>query len=222
MSAEPSPKSAAIRELESLRIARAEPRRRGPWLPIAIAVVVLAIVAGVAYQVYLRTLGRPPEVQTAVVSVRHAGNPGVMLTGSGYVVTSHKYITIGTKILGQIIKEPIEEGKLVKKGDLLARIDDLDYRAQLQQATADHNLAEANVKLKYAQAQRLRTLHQEGVASQDELDVANNALAVAESALERSSAAIAYAQYFVDQCTIRSPINGVVLKKYREVGDTIN
>lgn len=221
MSAEAS-KNPAIRELESLRIARAEQKRRGPLLPIAITVVVLAILAGAGYEAYLRTLGRPPEVQTAVVSVRHAGNPGVMLTGSGYVVTSHKYITIGTKILGQIVQEPIEEGKLVRKGDLLAKIDDRDYRAQLHQAIADRDLADANVKLKYAQAQRLRALRQEGVASQDELDVANNALSVAQAGLDRANAAIAFAQYYVNQCVIRSPLNGVVLKKFREVGDTIN
>ncbi len=73
-------------------------------------------------------------MQTAYVTMRRAGQPGVILTGSGYVVTQHKYITIGTKILGQIMEEPIEEGQHVKKGDLLARIDDRDYRAQLHQA----------------------------------------------------------------------------------------
>lgn len=53
---------------------------------------------------------------------------GPLLTGSGYVITRDKYITIGTKILGQIVEEPIEEGKHVKKGDLLARIDDATTR----------------------------------------------------------------------------------------------
>ncbi len=50
-----------------------------------------------------------------------------IVTGSGYVVTQHKYIVIGTKILGQIVEEPIEEGQHVRSGDLLARIDDRDY-----------------------------------------------------------------------------------------------
>ncbi len=81
------PKNSAVRELESLRIARAEPKRRSRLLPIAIILVVLALLAGAGYEVYLRTLGRPPEVQTAMVTVRSAGQPGVMLTGSGYVVT---------------------------------------------------------------------------------------------------------------------------------------
>ncbi len=74
---------------------------------------------------------------------------------------------IGTKILGQIVAEPIEEGQRVKIGDLLARIDDRDYEAQLKQAYADRNLAPANVVLKRARADRMRELYAKGVESKD-------------------------------------------------------
>jgi RND family efflux transporter MFP subunit len=120
------------------------------------------------------------------------------------------------------MEEPIEEGQLVKRGDLLARIDDRDYRAQLDQAKAARDVAAANVRLEYARAKRFRQLYREGVASRDELDKAENELAVARAELKRADATIAYAKFNVEQCTIRSPINGIVLKKYREQGDTIN
>jgi RND family efflux transporter MFP subunit len=120
------------------------------------------------------------------------------------------------------MEEPIEEGQHVKKGDLLARIDDRDYRAQLHQANADRDLAAANVRLKQTQAARLRTLYKSGVASRDQLDVAENALDTAHANLARSVAAIDFARFNVSQCYITSPINGIVLKKYRELGDTIN
>ena len=216
------PKSSAVRELESLRIARAEPKRRSRLLPIAITVVVLAVLAGVGYEVYMRTLGRPPEVQTAMVTVRSAGQPGVMLTGSGYVVTKHKYISVGTNVSGTIVSEPIEEGQLVQKGSLLAKIDDRNYRGLLNQAIADRDLAAANVQLDLAEAKRLRTLRSEGVVSQDELDQTENKLAVAQASLEKANAAIYSAQYFISQCIITSPINGIVLTKYHEIGDNIN
>jgi RND family efflux transporter MFP subunit len=212
-----------IRELESLRIARAEkPAKRRVLLPVLGALAGIGILGAVGYVVWSRTLGRPPEVQTAIVAVRRAGQPGVILTGSGYIVTKHKYITIGTKILGQIIAEPIQEGQHIRRGDLLARIDDRDYLAQLHQADADRELAVANVKLKRAQTQRERALFKNGVASRDELDVSENSLAVAEAVLARADAAVDYAKFNVSQCVITSPINGIVLKKYREVGDTIN
>jgi RND family efflux transporter MFP subunit len=212
-----------IRELESLRIARSEqPKRPSRLLPILIGLAAVAVLGATGYFAWSKTLGKPPEVQTAIVMIRRAGQPGVILTGSGYIVTKHKYITIGTKILGQIVAEPIQEGQHIKKGDLLARIDDRDYLAQLHQADADRKLALANVKLKRAQAARQRTLYQNGVASRDEFDVAENSLAVAEAALARADAAIDFAKFNVSQCVITSPINGIVLKKYREIGDTIN
>jgi RND family efflux transporter MFP subunit len=215
-------KTSAVRELESLRIARAEPKRRSRMLPAAITLVALAIVTGVGYEIYLRTLGRPIEVQTAMVSVRSAGQPGVMLTGSGYVVTKHKYISVGTNVVGTIVLEPIEEGMLVKKGTLLAKIDDRNYRGLLNQATADRDLARANVKLDAAELKRSRTLNEQGFLSQDELDQAENKLAVAQASLEKADASIDSAQYFIDQCIITSPINGIVLAKYHEIGDNIN
>ena len=212
-----------IRELESLRITRGEePPRRRRVIPIVLAAVALATAAAAGYGLYAHTLGRPLAVETAPVTLIAAAQQGPMLTGSGYVITRDKYITIGTKILGQIVEEPIEEGKHVKKGDLLARIDDRDYQAQLHQAVADRDLARANLKLAQVKATRERTLYRNGVASRDELDVTENALAVAQAALARAEASIDYARFNVGQCLIASPISGVVLKKYREIGDTIN
>jgi RND family efflux transporter MFP subunit len=218
-----APKGPNIRELESLRIARsAAPKKPSRLVPAAITLVVVAVIGAAGYAVYQRTLGRPPEVQTAIVTVKQAGQAGTVLTGSGYIVTDHKYIVIGTKILGQIVEEPIEEGQRVKKGDLLARIDDRDYQAQLKQAYADRDLAAANVVLKRARAERLRTLYQQGVESKDALDDAENQLSVAEADLKKSDGEIEFAKFNVSQTVITSPINGVVLQKYRELGDTIN
>jgi HlyD family secretion protein len=218
-----TPRGPNIRELESLRIARAaQPKKPSRIVPAAITLAVLAVVGVAGYVVYQKTLGRPPEVQTAIVAVKEAGQAGTVLTGSGYIVTQHKYIVIGTKILGQIVAEPIEEGQRVKVGDLLARIDDRDYQAQLKQAYADRDLARANVTLKLSRANRMRELYAKGVESKDSLDDAENQLAVAQADLKKSEGEIEFAKFNVSQTVIASPINGVVLQKYRELGDTIN
>jgi RND family efflux transporter MFP subunit len=211
--------------LDSLRIARTKekPRRRkNPWSSSLPIVLLLLIVGIAAYAVYLRTAGRPPVVQTTMVQATLGNQPGVVLTGSGYVVTRHKYITIGTKILGQIVEEPIEEGQHVKVGDILARIDDRDYQAQLRQAIANRDLAEANVRLKMAQEVRIQKLNGSGAVSTDDYDTAINAADVAQASLKSFDAAIDYAKFNVDQCVITSPIDGIVLQKFRELGDTIN
>jgi RND family efflux transporter MFP subunit len=223
MSTEPSsprPQS-SLRELESLRIARKPETPPSRATPTIIALVLLAGAAFVAYKIYGRTIGRPPEVQTATVSIKQAGQPGTVLTGSGYIVTQHKYITVGTKQFGQIVAEPIEEGQHIRKGDLLAKIDDKEYRAQLRQFQADRELILADIKLYEAQVQRQRALFKAGVVSRDQLDITENKLAQSRAQLKKDENQIDYWQTQVNQCVIRSPINGLVLSKVHEVGDMV-
>src|SRR6266403_2679309 len=216
---------ARTKSLEALRITRPKEkprRRRTPGGLLAIIILVTAVGAATAYEVYLRTLGRPQTVQTIMVLANRGGQPGVILTGSGYVVTRHKYITIGTNILGQIVAEPIEEGQHVRIGDVLAQIDDRDYQAQLRQAAAVRDLSASNLRLDLAKAERARHLIGTGAISKDEYETAMNAAEVAQAAPQRDTAAVDYARFEVGQCVITSPINGIVLHKYRELGDTIN
>src|SRR6266404_1741951 len=212
-------------ELATLRIERPQeqPRRKRSRLVSMSTLLLLTAVLGAAsYVMYAKTLGRPQTVQTIMVLSNGAGQPGVMLTGSGYVVTRHKYITIGTKILGQIVAEPIEEGQHVRIGDVLAQIDDRDYQAQLRQAVAVRDLSESNLRLDLAKAERAGALFGTGIISKDEYETAMNTAEVAQAALKRDTAAVDYAKFEVSQCVITSPINGIVLHKYREMGDTIN
>ena len=216
---------ASNKSLEALRITRPKEkarRKRKPGVLLAMIILATAIGTTAAYEVYLRTVGRPQTVQTIMVLSNRSGQPGVMLTGSGYVVTRHKYITIGTKILGQIVAEPIEEGQHVRIGDLVARIDDRDYQAQLRQAAAARDLSESNLRLALAKAERARDLFGRGTISKDAYETAINVAEVAQAALKRDTAAVDYAKFEVSQCVITSPINGIVLQKYRELGDTIN
>ena len=211
-------------ELDRLRIARPPERARRARNSVVLATVMLlavAIVGAVGYLVYTQTLGRPLTVKTIMVQGSHGAEPAVLLTGSGYIVTRHKYITVGTKILGQIVEEPIEEGQHVKKGDVLARIDDRDYQAQLRQAIAIREMAQANARLTAVKADRARRLARAAIST-EELESAINAADVGQAQLKRDMAAVEFAEFQVSQCVITSPINGIVLRKYRELGDTIN
>src|SRR5467141_657729 len=212
-------------ELETLRIDRPQeqPRRkRSPLISIAVLMVLATILGATGYLIYDKTIGRPPAVQTMMIVARTDGQSGVLLTGSVYIVTRHKYIIIGTKILGQIVDEPIEEGQHIKAGDVLARIDDRDYQAQLRQSIAIRDVAKANLHLLQDKADRARRLITTGAISTDDFETAVTAAKVGQAELERDEAAVDYAKFNVNQCVITSPINGIVLKKYRELGDTIN
>src|SRR6266704_3056331 len=211
-------------ELETLRIERPQerPRRkRSRLISIAMLMVLATVLGAAGYVMYAKTIGRPPTVQTMMIVARRDGQPGVLVPGSSYIVTRHKYITIGTKILGQIVEELIEAGQHIKAGDVLARIDDRDYQAQLRQAIAMRDVAKANLHLLQDKANRARHL-MTGALSTDDFETAITAAEVAQAQLKREEAAVDYAKFNVNQCVIRSPINGIVLKKYRELGDTIN
>ena len=212
-------------ELETLRIVRPQeqPRRkRSRLVSIAILMLLLTVLGAASYVIYAKTVGRSPKVQTMMVVARTDLQSSVLLTGSGYIVTRHKYIIIGTKVLGQIVEEPIEEGQHIKAGDVLARIDDRDYQAQLRQAIASRDVAKANLHLLQNKADRARYLIKTGAISKDDFETAITAGGVGQAELERDEAAVDYAKFNVNQCVISSPINGIVLKKYRELGDTIN
>ena len=212
-------------ELETLRIVRPQeqPRRkRSRLVSIAILMLLLTVLGTASYVIYAKTIGQSPTVQTMMVVARTDRQSSVLLTGSGYIVTRHKYIIIGTKVLGQIVKEPIEEGQHIKAGDVLARIDDRDYQAQLRQAIASRDVAKANLHLLQNKADRARYLIKTGAISKDDFETAITAAGVGQAELERDEAAVDYAKFNVNQCVISSPINGIVLKKYRELGDTIN
>src|SRR5258708_26815715 len=121
-------------ELETLRMERPEeqPRRkRSRSVSIAILMLLTTVLGAVSYVIYAKTIGRSPTVQTMMVVARTDRQSSVLVTGSCYIVTPHKYITIGTKILGQLVEEPIGGGQQIKPGDVLARIYDRDYQPQL-------------------------------------------------------------------------------------------
>src|SRR5436190_17787212 len=155
-------------ELETLRIERPQeqPRRkRSRLVSIAILMVLTTVLGAAGYVMYAKTIGRPPTVQTMMIVARTDRQSSVLLTGSGYIVTRHKYITIGTKILGQIVEEPIEEGQHIKAGEVLASIDDREYQAHLRQAIAIRDVAKANLHVVQDKADRARRLIKPGPIS---------------------------------------------------------
>jgi RND family efflux transporter MFP subunit len=126
----------------------------------------------------------------------------VVLETKGYAVPTAQ-VTVSPKVSGQVIELLIEEGKRVKAGDVLARLDPTEYEAPLRIARAE---------LKLADAELLKT--KEAGSKAD--------LTIAEAKVEMAKARLALAQYRLDSTVIRAPINGTVLLKRAEVGSLIN
>jgi HlyD family secretion protein len=140
------------KDLSVLRIDRTETTRlkninhRRLFVGLAVAAVLIAV-GGI---IGARMLASVPVVKVASVTLQSSPSSGeVVLTAGGYIVAHHT-IQVSSKIVGKVVSVGIEAGDHVKKGQVLVRLDDSEFRAQAEQARA--TLAAAQAKLKELEA----------------------------------------------------------------------
>jgi RND family efflux transporter MFP subunit len=198
-----------------------QPHGRGVLWWIALTIGLAAVIGSASFWLYQKTLGRPPQVQVAFARLvgAEAQSAGAVLSGAGYIVTGDRYISIGVRVPGRIDAYEAQEGDFVHKGDILVRLDDRDYQAALKRAQANLALAQANFVLKQKQEGRMRELHARGLVAAQELDVAENALAVAHAEVRQAEADVMSARVNLDYTRLTSPTDGIVLAKLKEVGE---
>jgi RND family efflux transporter MFP subunit len=215
-------RKAARDDLASLRIdrdaaaRRSAPRRRR-LLWAGGALLALAALGG-----GLRiACGGAPTVRVAYAERTGAGSAPAaqVLTGSGYVVTGERYISLGVRVPSRIEEYLVEEGERVAAGQALVRLDARSYEAALREARASLARARADVELQRKERARTRELVQRNVASLAELDVRENAVRVAEAEAARLEAEIARREVDLEDTVVRAPSDGVILEKLKEVGE---
>lgn len=209
-------------DLESLRIERGAPPAPSarPWKRLRWLVLVALGGAGLLAAGRFWT-ARPVEVRIALAQPAPPGNHFLMpvLSGSGYVVTGERYISIGVRVPGRIDRYFVEEGQSVRAGDALVQLDDRDYRAAVARAEAALGVAEANRALAEAELARGRKLRTQRVISQQELEVFETRAAVARASEMQAQAELSQAKVNLEYTTLRAPSDGVVLAKLKEVGE---
>ena len=124
-------------DLKSLRIDREKKSRRegSPWAArFVVAGVALFALFGAGRFAWVR-LNAAVEVETVRVEMPKQGavGPGIVLNATGYIVAAHK-IEVASKVLGRVAWIGVDKGDRVKEGDVLVRLEDDEYRAQVQQA----------------------------------------------------------------------------------------
>ncbi|HET9531867.1 MAG TPA: efflux RND transporter periplasmic adaptor subunit [Blastocatellia bacterium] len=205
--------------LRSLKIDRAPASAPGPQnrVPrkLLLALSVLVALAAVGYLYFFSTT---KTVSAAEVRVETGGSPAgaTVLTVSGYVVAHHK-IAVGAKVMGRVEWIGVEKGDKVQQGQVLVRLEDDEFRAQVNQAKANLAAAqarldqlragsrpqeklkdraavleaEANLRNAEAEFERIEYLHRAGVAAKADLDRAtaqrDTSRAVLEAARQSSS-----------------------------------
>jgi RND family efflux transporter MFP subunit len=199
------------------------------WLVTGIAIVLLALIA------WKLAASRSVEVEVATVSMVYPSQTFSLLNASGYVVAQRK-AAVSSKATGRLEWLGVEEGSVVRTGQLLARLENRDVAATKDQAAA--NLATARSSLEQARVEqkdaarnlaRNKELVAQGIISQSDYDTAQArhdrdaaATSGALTAINSAQAALRGAEAALDYTLIRAPFDGVVLTKNADVGDIVS
>jgi RND family efflux transporter MFP subunit len=222
-------------ELASLKIdqeARGGGRRGG-----LLAFVVLVLVAGAAGGWFWTQRAQAATVKTAIVTAASGAGaaPGAVLNASGYV-TARRRATVSSKVTGKVLEVFVEEGKAVRKGQVLARLDDSQVRAALavaraQLTTTRGAAAEDQARLREAERQykRLSQLVEEKVVGRAEVETAQSTVESLKARIELATQQVEVAQSQVaalevdlGDMVVRAPFDGVAISKDAQPGEMIS
>ena len=222
-------------DLASLRIdhhARAGGRGRGWWVVLAAVAIVLA--AG--GWLWSKRVDAAPVTTAAVVARTGSGAAaGAVLNASGYV-TARRRATVSSKVTGKVLEVFVEEGKAVRKGQVLALLDDSQMRAALavaeaQLESARRGAAEDEARLRQAELTlgRLEQLVKDQVIGKAELDAARSEVESLRARISLAQQQVKVAESLVHQrrtdltdMTVRAPFDGVAISKDAQPGEMIS
>lgn len=184
------------------------------------ALVIAAVAAIATLAVWLLSGGKKEETitfDTAAVAPANIMN-SITATGTIEPVTS---VTVGTQVSGIVSKLFVDYNSVVKKGQVIAELDKTNLMSQLN--TAKTQLATAQSQLNYQTAnyKRYKTLFEKGLVAADDFDNAKLSYTQAKEQVVSAKEEVQRAQTNLGYATITSPIDGVVLSKSVEEGQTV-
>lgn len=180
--------------------------------------VAIAIIATVT--IFMRSNKRQPITiiyETAKVERATISNS---VTATGTIEPVNK-VEVGTQVSGIISKIYVDYNSIVKKGQVIAELDKINLESEL--ASAKANLASSKSELDYQETnyKRMKALHDKGFISDDDFDIADLSYKKAKEAYLVQLQTVQKAQTNLGYATITSPIDGVVLSKDVEEGQTV-
>ena len=208
------------------------PRNTSPLRKIGAAVVVVAVLAGGWYVWSKR--GQADAAGGYRTETVQRGDIRVAISATG-TLSAITTVTVGSQISGQVTDVLVDFNSPVKKGDVLARIDPSTYQAQMEQGNAQ--IASAQAQLRQAQAtlrnatldfQRKQELVDSKLIARSDFDLSRASLDQAQAQvnsaqaqIRQQTASLKNTQVNVNRAVIRSPVDGVVLTRKIEPGQTV-
>ncbi len=181
-------------------------------------VVIVFVAAG--FLVVKQWLSPAAEVQLATVSLTSPAQANAVLTASGYVVARRK-AAVASKGTGRLVFLGVEEGDKVKKGQIIARLEDDDVIASRDRARENLRLAEADLYEAKKHMERMQSLVQREMIAQAEYDIAEARYKRVVATIDAAKFAVRESQVAVGNTRIIAPFDGTVLKKNADVGEIV-
>lgn len=163
---------------------------------------------------------RGAEVQGYRFASVDSGSVRSTVSATG-ALSAVQTVEVGTQVSGQIAELHADFNDRVKKGQLLARIDPSLLQQAVQDAEAGVARAEASLAQAEEEYQRTKSLHDEKIATETEYNSARTTLALAQNSLKSSKIGLDRAKQNLSYTNIYSPIDGVVIERDIDVGQTV-
>ena len=185
---------------------------------VAILVLVIAVVAAVIY--FSRK--KEPERVLPIVSTVEVGKSDVNVYGE-YVgrVRAQQFVEVHARVEGFLEEMLFEEGTYVKKNQVLFVIDQRQYKAKVDKASAQLKKDQAQERKTQHDLERIRPLYAENAASQLDLDNAIAAYESAKASVIMSQADLDQAEMELDYTVVRSPISGNISERFVDLGTLV-
>lgn len=182
--------------------------------------IAMILVVVIAVAVWLLSGGKKEEQinfkQEKVAT--HTLQNSITATGTIEAVTS---VTVGTQVSGIVNKLYVDYNSVVKKGQVIAELDKTNLISELNTAKANLASTESNLSYQSANMKRYQTLYKKGLVSADEYENALLAYRQAKEQVASSRENVQKAQTNLGYATITSPIDGTVISKSVEEGQTV-
>src|SRR4051812_5149485 len=186
-------------------------KRRIPLIIFAVLLIGVGLLlrrctggSGVAYQTAAVTKGPITQAVTATGTLNPVQN-----------------VQVGSQVSGNIQKLFVDFNSIVKAGQVIAQIDPVVFQANVNQAEGDLANARAALELARLNETRTQALVAKQNSAQSDLDQATAALHQAEANVKIKEGALEKAKADLDHCTITSPIDGIVISRNVDVGQTV-
>jgi RND family efflux transporter MFP subunit len=210
-------------DLSALRIDRQKESeesgksKRTTWL--VSAVVILAIILA-AYFTLRNALTQAVEVSLTTVALSSPSQSNAVLTASGYVVAQRK-ASVASKATGRLVYLGVVEGDKVKKDQLIARLEDSDMIAALEQAKANLTMNQADLISAERALKRQQSLLEKGLSTQADYDAADALYRRVLASIDVAKAMVTGQEVAVENTRVRAPFDGTVLSKSADVGEMV-